>query len=197
MIAVPFLIPCLFRRLGPIRLITLLIFTDHLILSPAAAAVSQTFNSLNTERSLLQFALNFINRLLLNNAPFTAPPPFPPPPPPPISKSQPDPVGTVSASKAGFQSGASLTCGGSVSNHLWSSRYKDCIHLLTALRSHCGTDNYLTVRGQQGLCRPLLLRCQWHECAFQPRLHLSHEENETDNESFWRAAGARGEYWRS
>lgn len=72
--------------------------------------------------------LKLINRLLPNNAPFNAQVPQPPTLPP-LSKSRPDPVGTVSASKAGFQTGASMTCGGSVSNHLWCSRYKDCIHL--------------------------------------------------------------------
>jgi len=64
-----------------------------------------------------------------------------------------------------------MTFSGSVSNHLWCSRYKDSIHLLTALCSRCGTDNYLTVPGQQGLCRPLLLLCQWHKCAFQLLVH--------------------------
>lgn len=53
-----------------------------------------------------------------------------------------------------------MTSSGSVSNHLWCSRYKDCIHLLTALCSHCGTDNYLTVSGQQGLCRPFVALMQ-------------------------------------
>lgn len=53
-----------------------------------------------------------------------------------------------------------MTSSGSVSNHLWCSRYKDCIHLLTALCSHCGIDNYLTVSGQQGLCRPFVARMQ-------------------------------------
>lgn len=60
-----------------------------------------------------------------------------------------------------------MTSSGTVSNHLWCSRYKDSIHLLTDFCSHCGTDNYLTVLGQQGLCRPLLLLCQWRKCAFQ------------------------------
>lgn len=79
-----------------------------------------------------------------------------------------------------------MTCGGSVSNHLWCSRYKDCIHLLTALRSGRGTDNYLTVRGQQGLCSPLLLLCQRRECAFQLRLRRRREENEADSDSSWK-----------
>lgn len=68
----------------------------------------------------------------------------------------------------------SMTSSGSVSNHLWCRRYKDSIHLLAALCSHCGTDNYLTVPGQQGLCRPLLLLCQWRKCAFQNWVHPGH-----------------------
>lgn len=51
---------------------------------------------------------------------------------------------------------SSMTSGGTVSNHLWCRRYKDCIHPLTALCSHCGTDNYLTVSAQRGLCGPFV-----------------------------------------
>lgn len=82
------------------------------------------------------------------------------------SKSRPDSVGAVRASKAALQRRGSVTSSGRVSNHLWCSRYKDSIHLLTCLMFPL-RHRLLTVSGQQGLCGPLLLICHWCKCALQ------------------------------
>lgn len=76
MIAVLILIPCLFKKLSSIKIITLHMFVYHLILS--SEAISETFKYCVLFSRL---PLNHINRLLLNNAPFTAQVFLPSPPP--------------------------------------------------------------------------------------------------------------------
>lgn len=113
--------------------------------------------------------------------------------PPPISKSWPDSVGAVSASKAVFQSGAlwrpvavfQITSGAvdiKIAFIYWLL-YVPTVAQITTLLS------------QQGLCRPLLLLCQWRKCAFQLWVHprrwmlkgscVCIWESENDNDSMF------------